>query len=285
MSNHSIIQLFTSPFSTYAQTHREGVLANNGTGKTYLYQFDVRSILTEIAPEYFEALGCDTIEGQCGAMHGEDIFYFLGKLMMRKSFLLKGLETETRINLSSRLVQAFANFAKTGDPEVRNGIPFEEFDLEDQKRTSVREVDLSEYELDHEVNSAKARGVPDKIVEVDGMDSVDEYASLENIVAMRENSCAKAKKQKNNVEKSVLQNKHFFGKAVSKIRVQESRKCGESVGTIKTTTGDVIVCQNDSSITAYGIKYGSFVKRFEPAQKVEVSEQMENSPACPSCQG
>ena len=166
-----------------------------------------------------------------------------------------------------------------------NGIPFEEFDLEDQKRTSVREVDLSEYELDHEVNSAKARGVPDKIVEVDGMDSVDEYASLENIVLMRENSCAKAKKQKNKVEKSVLQNKNFYGKAVSKIRVQESRKCGESVGTIKTTTGDVTVCQNDSSVTAYGIKYGNFVKRFEPAQKVEVSEQMENSPACPSCKG
>jgi len=265
---------FTRGSSIYAQKHREGVLANNGTGKTFLYQFDVLSILTELAPEYFQSLSCDTIEGQCGAMHGEDIFYFLGKLMMRKSFLFNDLETETRIDLSSRIVQAFANFAKTGNPEVRNGIPFEEFDLEDQKRTSVREVDLSEYEVDF----SKARGVPDKIVEVDGMDRVDQYASLENIVALREKSCETVEKPK----KSAFEKNNFYGKAVSKVRVQESRKCGESIGTIETTTGVVNVCQNETSITAYGIKYGNFIKRFEPAEKVEVSEQMENSPACPS---
>ena len=229
-----------------------------------MYQFDVRSILTQIAPAYFESLSCDTIEGQCGAMHGEDIFYFLGKLMMRKSFLFSDLATKTRIDLASRITLAFANFAKTGNPEIRNGIPFEEFDLENQKRTSVREVDF---------DNTVGRGTPDRVVEVDGMDRYDEYTALENIVKLREDDCEQKIKK-------TYRKQSFYGKAIAKKHEQISRKCKSDQN--KISFGNITVCQQGSSITAYGIKYGNFKTRFKPAEKIETPKQLQNSPPCPS---
>ena len=155
-----------------------------GTGKTFVYRHDMKSILTDIV----DVIGIDPlpncgtpfehngeVEESCGAIHGEDVVYFMGKMMLKKSALFSSI-SQGRLDLSSRTVEAFANFAKYGDPNGENNRTpiYPEFDSNDPKLLSYRD--------------SESRN-PDQEMNVDVYDFSDFYDGFEEVVQIRLKEC------------------------------------------------------------------------------------------------
>ena len=164
-----------------------------GNGKTFVYRYDIKSILASlsdnIGPDPLPDCGDEIehngkIEETCGAIHGEDILYFMGKMELKKSELVNFIGifddtiTDGRLSLSGRSVEAFSNFAKYGDPNgERSSLNplYPEFNPEDPKLLSYRDAD--------------GRGTVDKQMNIDVYDFYDYYDGLEEVTQIRIREC------------------------------------------------------------------------------------------------
>ena len=162
-----------------------------GTGKTFVYRYDIKSILASVSdnveldplPDCGDPIEHNgRIENTCGAIHGEDILYFMGKMELKKSALVHNIGllndtiTDGRLELASRSVEAFSNFAKYGDPNgenSRNGL-YPEFNPSDPKLLSYRDADSRN---------------PDQAIDVDVYDFYDYYDGLEEVAQIRISEC------------------------------------------------------------------------------------------------
>lgn len=139
---HQALQswIFVTGSHMYADVHAK----LNGIGKTFLYSnnlpFALEPLLRQLdrndripyCNDLYENNNTTQDPTLCGAMHGEDIFYFMGHLQMRSSELpiIRDAKSKAAIETSKRMVTAWANFAKFGDPQ---GKDFKEYTAEDPK--------------------------------------------------------------------------------------------------------------------------------------------------------
>ena len=95
--------------------------------------------------------------------------------MLKKSALFSTI-SQGRLDLSSRTVEAFANFAKYGDPNGENNRTpiYPEFDSNDPKLLSYRD--------------SESRN-PDQEMNVDVYDFSDFYDGFEEVVQIRLKEC------------------------------------------------------------------------------------------------
>ena len=145
-------------------------------GSSDLIDFDIHENLlnycNQVNPDPYHDIGENNA---CGAIHGEDILYFMGHILMRSSALIKNAKTESRFELSDRMVTAWTNFAKTGDPNSN----FVQFDAENPQFLSLRNA----------VKDRNPSSFVDVQSDVDYLNWVDTYFALLNLPAMRMKEC------------------------------------------------------------------------------------------------
>lgn len=188
--------------------------------------------------------------------------------------------TQSRLDLSSKTMKAVANFVKTGDPSDTGRNPlitFPEYDKNDPKYLSIRELDLEDPE----------NKTPDVSLNLDYLDAIDNFDAAMKVIKIRENECSLSKSEVtvkiDTVYPKVMKSKRVKSERVISKKV--SSPC-ETSKFIETSLGQIEGCTTTTGNTlATGIQYGVISERFARSTKLENStnsKAQEYAAACPS---